>query len=75
MIRAFFLVAAFCFWLTGLGWTSPLLGMFEQGNQRFLVRERAGQLSWYLTLRTERTIRLPYIRPFRCGFNRQTLIN
>lgn len=44
MIRAFFLVAAFCFWLTGLGWTSPLLGMFEQGDQRFLVRERAGQL-------------------------------
>ena len=38
------LVVFCCFWLIGLCSASPLLGMFEQGDQRFLVRERAGQL-------------------------------
>ncbi len=43
-LRDFLLVVVCCFWLIGPCSASPLVGMFEQGDRRFLVRERAGQL-------------------------------
>ncbi len=43
-LSVFLLVVVCCVWLTGLGSASPLLGLFEQGERRFLVRERADQL-------------------------------
>jgi len=43
-LNVFLLVVFCCIWLSGLGSANPLLGLFEQGERRFLVRERADQL-------------------------------